>query len=225
MHEYGDRSLRVKARLAGVLEMSEPLIGSHFHTTPGSVAAAFADFAFLRRPKTQQGIEMLCEIVLIVQDHPVTRSRASEYMIGGTYETGWPIDPVERLGDCIAAAADLGMFDPVPALTPEQGASDLLGGTSRLRVLRPLGSEGVAEKRDVETWPIMETLPDGAESEFSPVGGQWIPTRRFAYNRFQSVRSGPSLSAHAQFLWDLNQFLTIIVDRLFEAIRSSEPWE
>jgi hypothetical protein len=198
-----DRTVRLRAGLGGILGFGTPEAGSGVIATRREVAAALADLCHIKRPTTPQGIEMLCELIVSVQAHPMSRpeGRGPAHFVGGTWEIGWPIDLADRLNDCVIAAADLGMFDPVRPLPPEQTFTN-----------------GPYDKREAGPWPIIETLPNGSESEFSPIGGQWIATRRCAFVQYGGGKLRKALSIHARFLWDLEQLLNAIIDALTDAM-------
>jgi hypothetical protein len=112
MSDYRETPILLDTRLALALAIQAPterIVDSgqtsrHLRTSLEEVAAALADFAGLRRPTTPQGIEMLCELVLLIQDHGMLKSTRTDpvYIIGGTMDMGWPIDRVDRLtgADC-----------------------------------------------------------------------------------------------------------------------------
>jgi hypothetical protein len=201
-------------RLAPLLGIEDQSSGNYVHTTPERLAHAVADLTYLDRPSTPQAVETLCELILALQESGMLNSTRLNpvFVIGGTMETGWPIDPSERLRDCVIAAADLGMFDPVASLSPEQ---DKAGPA--FRVVSRSHDAG----RDDYPWPISEGLPDGTSSEFSPIGGHWIAARRAAYDRLALSQPDPPFSTHAQFLMDLDYFLSAIVDLITQAMHQA----
>jgi hypothetical protein len=207
MGDYLNIPVDLDLRFASFLEIHDQPTDKYVHAAPRAVALAVADITRLRPPTTPQGVETLCELVRALQAGGLLDS--SEHnpalFIGGTMDTGLPIDPKERLTDCVIAAADLGMFEPVPALTPEQ---------EKTRPGFMVVSNHHDSFRDELPWPIIEGLEGDKDSEFSPIGGHWIAARKAAYDRLGSAQSDLPRSTHAQFLLDLDYFIGAIVDLL-----------
>jgi hypothetical protein len=140
---------------------------------------------------TPQGVEVLAELVLAIQHEGLLDAKQPVYVVGGTFETGWPIDPAERLTDCVIAAVDLGMFEPLVAIDPDRD--------------RPR--------------PAAKVLPDGSiRLRTAPGRSQVTAFRRAAHNRSCQPPTDPPRSIHEQFLLDWDCFLGAIVDVLTDEL-------